>query len=162
MLSAGAIVVGAMLTGCGADDSTGPDGLSIADFAGAWEGTQYAVVSSADSDIRFDLIEDGGSVQMTVEPSGSFSGTVGVPGARIGMPEVEMITFPISGLWRLDGEDQMHIEFLPQIPPIFTTMDPFFELDGNTLTIWDETAEFDFDGNGQTAAANFVGIMVRP
>jgi hypothetical protein len=155
------LATGAVLS-CGTDGGTGPDRLTIADFAGRWEGLQYAVVSSVDPNVRFDLIEDGGTVHMTVEPSGSFSGTVGIPGARIGMPEVELITFPVSGLWRLEGMDRIHIEFLPQIPPIFTIMDPFFELDGNRLTIWEETAEFDFDGNGEMAPANFVGIMVRP
>lgn len=146
----GMLVIAGLVSGCGEEGATAPDELTIASLAGSWTGTEFAISSSADSAIALDLIASGGAILVSVEPIGSFTGTAVIPGVLIGDPALGTLTVPLAGVMRLIDETTLRIDFVPEIPPIFTTMDPTFTLSGNTLTILDESAEFDFDADGAT------------
>jgi hypothetical protein len=77
------------------------------------------------------------------------------------MPEAGVVTVPLAGVMRLTSPDRLRIDFVPEIPPIFTTMDPGFTVVGNRLTILDDTANFDFDNDGEKEPATFQAQFVR-
>jgi hypothetical protein len=53
------------------------------------------------------------------------------------------------------------VTFIPEIPPFLNEMRGEFEMTGNTVTLYDTDAEFDFDGDEQPDSAVFEGTMVR-
>jgi hypothetical protein len=146
----------------GACDAAGPlevDGLVIADLAGVWELTAIAVTSDADPSVRFDLIGAGGATTFSIQSSGNFTGSVLIPAALTG--GVDM-TVPLSGVMRLMAEGtQLWINFVPEVPPFFTTMQASFELDGGALTILNEGSAFDFDGDGVPEPATLFAEAIR-
>jgi hypothetical protein len=150
----------ALLVAC-SDAGTEPDGFAIADLAGSWESTAFSVTSQADASLSFDLIGGGGAVNVSIQPSGNFTGTAVIPGVLIGNPEMGVLTVPLAGVMRLMEGDRLRIDFIPEIPPIFTTMDPAFTLSGNSMTIVDDTADFDFDGDGIEEPSVFTGTLTR-
>lgn len=157
---AGMLILSMMVTGCG-DDGSGPEEGPMADYVGTWEGTQFAIVSAANPAVAFDLIGAGGSMVFSVQSNGNFSGTAAVPGVLMGAPEMGTITIPLSGVMTpLDG-GRLRISFIPEIPPVFTTMDPETTLVGNTMTLYYGAAGFDFDQDGVHEDAIFQGEMVR-
>lgn len=149
------------MVACDGGGGTEPDELTIADLAGSWQGTQFSVTSQANPALVFDLISSGGSVNVSVQTQGTFTGTASLPGDLIGSPELGVITVPLAGVMRLMNEATLRIDYIPEIPPIFTTMDPEFTLNGNSLTIIDDTADFDFDGDGVEEPAIFRGTLSR-
>lgn len=157
---AGMLVLTLAIAGCG-DDGAGPEEGPMAEYAGTWEGTQFALVSAANSQIAFDLIGAGGSMVFSVQANGNFSGTATIPGALMGAPEMGTITIPLSGVMNPMDGGKLRISFIPEIPPLFTTMDPEATLVGNTLSLYMADGAFDFDQDGVTETAILQGEMVR-
>ena len=160
LVTAVSVLFGTLLAACG-DGGTAPDEFTIADLAGSWDASELSVTAKASSAVSMDLIASGGAVHWATQPSGNFTGTAVLPGALIGMPEAGVVTLPLSGVMRLTTPNKLRIDFIPEIPPIFTTMDPGFTVDGNRLTILDDTAEFDFDGDQVKEPAVFRAQFVR-
>lgn len=157
----GFLVMALAVIGCDGGDGTGLDEGEMAQYAGTWTGTQFALTAAQNPAMAFDLIGAGGSMVFSIQPNGNFSGTATVPGVLMGVPEMGTITIPLSGVMRLQSETKLRIDFIPEIPPIFTTMDPDVTLSGNTLTLFYDEGTFDFDQDGVNEPSVFQGQMVR-
>lgn len=146
--------------GCG-DNGTEPDGISAADFAGSWEVTSFVVTSHDDPNLSSDLIAGGAAIHVAVQPSGSFSGAAVIPGELVSIPEIGVVTVPLAGVVRVVDQETLVVEFVPQIPPVFTTWNAEFTLIGDVLTAVDTDAEFDFGDDSTWDRAIFQTTMVR-
>ncbi len=151
------LLSGVALLGCGDDgNGTTPEEITLADFEGSWEATQYKVTNSAAPQIWLDLVALGGSFTMDADDAGNFTGQADIP-ATLGGP----LTLQYQGSFQLVTQDTMEVTFNPEIPPFLTDFTGWFELSGNTLTLEDQNTTFDFDEDGQDEPAIFEGIMVR-
>ena len=148
--------VGIVFIGCGDDDGTEPEQITLADLAGYWEAQSYEVTSNAASEISFDLVTLGGAFTIDADDTGDFSGTAEIPEA-MGGP----LTLPFQGTFELVTQDSMRVTFDPEIPPFLTNFTGWFELSGNTMHMLDENTSFDFDQDGVEEPATFDGVMVR-
>jgi hypothetical protein len=144
------LLVGMLVAGC--DD----DEVTVADFAGAWEATQYQATSHASAEVSIELISIGGAFTFNANDTGTFTGEVVIPEA-LGGP----VTVPFEGAFELLSQDSVNVNFDPEIPPVLTDFGGQFELDGDTLTIIEENTTFDFDGDGVGEPARFEGTVVR-
>lgn len=150
----------ALLAGC-EDGGTGPGEFNVADLAGSWDATELSVTSKADPALSVRLIEGGGAVHWAIQPSGAFLGTAVVPGVLLELPNIGVVTVPLSGRIRLLDPSTLRLDFIPEIPPMFTTVDGSFTLTGNTLTLVDEDAEYDFNLGGSDEPAVLRAVLVR-
>jgi len=149
----------ALLAGCSGDDATGPTETTVADLAGLWQASAFSQTSDADPSVGADLIAMGGNMNWSVQTTGSFTGTAVLPGALVGTGGT--ITLPLSGVIRLVDANTLRIDFVPEIPPLFTFLNAAFTLSGNTLTVIDSRSSFDFDGDGQKEGASVRAVFVR-
>lgn len=149
-VAVGALLASILVSACGEESATAPDEFTAAGLTGSWEGSAFSISSVADPETGFDLIEAGGAIMVSVEAGGNFTGTTVIPGILIGNPDLGALTIPLAGVMQLIDDTTMRIDFVPEIPPMFTRMDPTFTLNGNALTILDDAAEFDFDADGAT------------
>ena len=101
----------------------------------------------------FESIDAGDSV--------SFSGTATIPGTLLGMPELGTVNAPISGMIRIVDATTLRIDYIPELPPVFTTMEPSFTLSETTWTMEDPSAVWDFNADGIGEAGTFLGTFVR-
>jgi uncharacterized protein YhdP len=76
---AGALLMSAALfTAC---DDTGTDPIVMADIAGSWEASSFRYTDASNSSLSLDIITQAqGSLDVTIQSSGAFSGTVIIPG----------------------------------------------------------------------------------
>lgn len=143
-------------TGCGrGDDPTGPDGLTLGDLAGRWTATVFEFSpAGGEAFPAIDLVADGSTVVLEIEPGGRFvltttgpQGTAEVqPGALHFDPDAEdflLVTF--------DDEPGDELEFF------FTRVGP------DSFRLIDSTGEgaFDFDGDGVEEVARINSTWVR-
>jgi hypothetical protein len=155
-------VAAALFASCGGSDSPSAiDGtVTAADLAGVWEASQFRMTSKENSLLQFDMIQLGGAMNFAIQPQGSFTGTVFIPAAI--SADQTGYTVPLSGVMRITNEAaNLRIDFVPEIPPLFTAMEPSLELIDNTLTITDGTVSFDFDRNGSDEPADFQAVFTR-
>jgi hypothetical protein len=138
------------------DDGTEPDLITIADFAGDWEATQFKVTHPTNPLIQFDLIALGGSLDATVQTTGAFLGSAEIPDLGAGA-----LTVPVAGAFVLVDQETVQVTFTPEVPPFLTDFTAEFTLTGNTLTLYDEDSDFDFDFDGQSEPAIFEGTLQR-
>jgi hypothetical protein len=150
------VLCAGMSQGCGDDNGVEPQPLTIADFAGSWNCTAFVVTSSANPQIQFDLIAAGGALSVTVQPSGNFNGSITYPDPQTFQPT----TVQIAGTFTLVSQTEIRAEFNPEIPPLLENDTVAFTLSGSTLTLSDDTSEFDFDFDGQYEAATFLAVLV--
>ena len=148
------------VTAC-ADNTTGAEVEGIARFAGTWQCKQFSITHNEHPGVVIDLVGNGGAVQMSIQASGTFSGTATIPGVILGDPEMGPVTVPISGVLRDLGTDRVRFDFIPEIPPVFTTMDTEYAFIGNTLTLEDQESVFDFNGDGTGEPGTFSGHFTR-
>jgi hypothetical protein len=153
---AAVLVATVLFIGCGDDDGTEPEQITLADLAGHWEAQSYEVTSNAAPEISMDLIVLGGAFTFDAEDTGDFIGTAEIPEA-VGGP----LTLPFQGTFELVTQDSMRITFDPEIPPFITSFTGWFELSGNTVHMVDENTSFDFDQDGVEEPATFDGVMIR-
>lgn len=157
----GLLVLGLMfLVGCG-DGPTEPDELSVADFVGLWEATQFEFTSQANSAVSFDLIGIGGVFQFSVQPQGNFTGSLVLPAIPGQDPQGGPITIPLGGVLRLYEPGRIRIDFIPEIPPLLTTLTPSYTYSVTSLSLTDESALLDFDSDGREDPATLHGTFVR-
>ena len=129
---------------CSGDESVGPGEWTIDDLQGTWTITRYEYTSDANPGDNFDLIEEGTTGTIVVNGNGAYSLTFNTPG--LPQPVVTNGTFTINGSGNVvDSEEGGTIDITRA---------------GNTITIRDESATFDFDGDPDTAEENADVIIV--
>lgn len=123
---------------CGSE-SVGPGEFTIADLEGAWTITRFEFTADA-SDDEFDLIGDGRTGRIVINPNGNYTMTFTAPG----------LTQTTTGTFTID--DEGNVVDSNAIADIEVTRE------GDTITIRDENAEFDFDEDEDTpeTAADLV------
>lgn len=130
------------LTAC--DDSS--TGVTLADLAGVWTATQFEYIDNANPGFSIDAVADaGGSVSLDVSESGSFTGSLRIPGLTVNPTNGETITVDIGGTISIDG-DTLSIDFnaATEALHLFSDFDASFELNGDVLTFVNEDSSFDF------------------
>ena len=149
-----------LILSCSSDDEDvqadqGPD-FAISALAGTWNATELTFSFSGSGTVpnpsSYDVIADGGSATMTVQSSGRFTLTVtpnGEPSESFG-----------GRMYFEDGEF-FAIQF-DEDPPD----DPTYfgaTLSGNTFTLngGSDTAEWDFDGDGNDESASVYLVLVK-
>jgi hypothetical protein len=149
----------ALSLGCGDDDEgngTGPDLITLADFEGSWEATSFTITSKEDSNVSIEAVALGVSLTFEAEAEGDFTGTLQIP-ELLGGP----VTLPFTGSFTLEDQETITLTFDEEIPPLLTSFTGPFSLEGNTVTVTDEDATFDFmDGNG-LVPATAITVAVR-
>ena len=134
------------LTGCGDDGGTQPEEITVADFEGSWTGLSFTVTAKENPLLTADLVALGGSVEMTADDAGKFTGEMVIPEA-LGGPT----TLPFTGTVSLPNQEMMTVTFDQEFPPLLTSFTGPFSYDGNTLGATDENTSFDF-GEGEVPA----------
>ena len=152
-----AVLPFAILTGCGDDDGTQPDVLTLADFQGSWEAQSYRVTDAAVPAVTLEIISLGATFEWNVDGAGNFSGSTFIPAAIAGVD----VNLNFQGNFVLVGQDSLIINFVPEVPPFLTQTRSAFELLGSTLTLIDSDTTFDFDQDGIEEAAIFEGTLIR-
>lgn len=156
----GALLAFALITGC-EENLAGSSQYDASEFAGEWIGQRFAMTSHDNPALVSDMVALGGVMLMTNQPDGSFSGSVTMPGYLIGTPDVESVTFPLSGSLELLSETMMTVHFAPSYPPFVVTRTSGFTLEDDRWIIFDEDSAYDFDRDGVEEPASFEFIMVR-
>ncbi|MBI4419389.1 MAG: hypothetical protein HY560_01075 [Gemmatimonadetes bacterium] len=122
-------------------------GISIADLAGTWNAQLIEVTNKANASQKVNVGLIGAAFTITVDQSGRYSASFTIPGRA---PESESGTARIEqGLLILHRDAP-----LPERSLMFT-------LDGNTLTVTDTNAEFDFNSDGVNDPAVLVMVLRR-
>lgn len=148
-----------LLLSCSSDDEdaqldTGPS-YSISDLAGTWNATSitFSYCGSGQIEPSFvDIIAEGATASMVVQTNGRFTLTITFPDAD---PEV------ITGRMYFENGEFFAIQFDDDPPD-----DPTYfgdTLSGNTFRLngGPETAEFDFDDDGNEECASVDLTFVR-
>ena len=143
ILILGVIAVLVAAPGCN-DDSTKPKDLTIADFAGTWDVTQYRVTHQTIPQMTVDFIEQGATMFFVASVTGLFTGEM-----EAYVEELEqVVTLPFSGNFVLVDQQTVTVAFDAEIEPYLTGFTGSFTLEGDTITMVDDDATFDFDGDG--------------
>jgi len=136
----------AVAVGC--SDSTDPADVTIEDLVGTWVASSFTYTADANPAQTFDLVANGGGFTLTVQADGSVTGTQSI----LGMTDTFNADMTVAnGVLTVTTTD---------VPPEVLTFT--FTLDGNTITMTDTSAEFDFTlmGNPEVAA-NLVIVATR-
>ena len=140
------------------NDGSYPAIIFTEDFEGFWEATSYTVTSDADPQISIDTIDEGATFVFDVNATGEAIGTAFIPAAFAGQDT----TFEDFGAsFELIYQNEMAIVFTPEEPPFLTNTQGSFTLVGDTFTLTDENAVFDFDGDQVPEPADAVVVMER-
>jgi hypothetical protein len=150
------LLIGLLLVGCGDDNGGGPGLIVISDFEGSWVMTQYKATSADNPAVYVELIALGGAFEFDVDEAGGFEGRGFVP-AEVAGSTVEL---PVQGNLELISQDTVLVTFTPEIPPFLTETRASFTWIGDTLSLYDPNAVFDFDGDQQLEPSIFEGTMV--
>jgi hypothetical protein len=67
-------------------------------------------------------------------------------------------TLPFNGTVALESQETVTVTFDQEFPPLLTSFTGPFSLEGNTLTLTDENAEFDFGEGLEPATAEAVFV----
>jgi hypothetical protein len=119
--------------------------VPVDDLIGTWNATEFVFANFEDPVTDFDVIAMGGDLSIVIRADGTYTLTLSMPFAE---PEV------IEGDWVLDGS----------VLTLDEGVDPVafdIALDGNTLTLHTEDAEFDFDEDGTDDPAQVDVTLVR-
>lgn len=136
----------AMAAACGDGDPADPvaPDPSVEPFVGDWEAEEFRVASAAAPQSEFELIAEGGSFTINVQPSGQYTAILELP--DLPTPQVEIGQLSVIGeSVRLDPQDA-------------AAATSSFEFDGPDRVILDGPTEFDFnrDGTVEEATAHIV------
>jgi hypothetical protein len=129
--------------GCG-DSSSGPGGgVTIDDIAGTWNANTFVFTNRLNTSERFDLIADGGSANLTIDPSGPYSlvalNPAGSADVTTGFAVVERGFLLVTD----DARPGVTIAFA-------------VNLSGGTLVLVTDEATFDFDDDGNLDPATLT------
>lgn len=152
-----AVLPCALFTGCGDDDGTGPDPITLGDFQGSWTAQTYRLTDAAMPAISLELISMGATFEWEADGSGNFTGSTFIPAVLAGQD----LNLPFQGTFTLIGQDSVIVNFVPEIPPFLTQTRAEFTLAGNSLTLVDSEEMFDLDQDGADEAVVFEGTLVR-
>ena len=130
------------LTGCGDPAPTGPDPL-IEPFVGDWTATAFVLTSSVSDRVSIDLIQLGGTFDLNIQPSGSYTAIL----IYAGLGQTEMGTISATA-----NTVTLNREFPSRENEVSA-----YQFVGDTVLILDGDTEFDFDfdGQGDPALAHF-------
>lgn len=138
------LAVSVTLVACD-DETTGLTGLDIADLAGDWRASEFAYTHAENPDIVAPIIFAGGTFDVTVQESGAFSATLGLPNQATG--EVDQV--PLSGTLVLEDDETISIDFDGQTEGLgFSDFSATYTLDEPILTWEADDVDFDFPGDG--------------
>jgi hypothetical protein len=153
--NASALVLAALaLTACGESTTT----VEIADLAGSWSATQFEYEDQSVPGFSVDAISDaGGTLNVTVQESGAFSGDLRIPGLTVdGMGQT--ITVPVGGTFSINGSTlSVDFDAATEALGLLVDFDASFDLNGDVLTFTTEDADFDFPD----AIEELAGIGAR-
>jgi hypothetical protein len=135
--------------GCG--DSTGTNGVTIADLVGDWTATKIEYQNQANTSQTFDIIGIGAELDVSVTSNGNFTGTL----REFALAPVETVTGQIiisGGSLTLDFDDVDRED-----------ISGTFVLAGNRITLnGTENITFDFTLSGATGVpANIELVLMR-
>jgi len=122
------------LTGCGDPAPTGPDPL-IEPFVGDWTATAFVLTSSVSELVSIDLIQLGGTFDLNIQPSGSYTAIL----IYAGLGQTEMGTISATS-----NTVTLNREFPSRENEVSA-----YQFIGDTVLILDGDTEFDFDFDGQ-------------
>ena len=122
------------LTGCGDPAPTGPDPL-IEPFVGDWTATAFVLTSSVSDQISIDLIQLGGTFDLNIQPSGSYTAIL----IYAGLGQTEMGTISATA-----NTVTLNREFPSRENEVSA-----YQFVGDTVLVLDGDTEFDFDFDGQ-------------
>lgn len=139
-----------LFTSCGSDD--GPSltgtGISISDIQGNWTATRAVFdIAGTGASQRIDVVEEGGSVTLSIQANGRFTLSVTVPG-RSAEVSTGQLGFDEDLLVVTYDDDPDEEEFFG------------IQSTSTTLSI-NGSAEFDFDGDGTEEPARAELDFVR-
>ena len=130
--------------------------IPIADLAGNWEAASAGFLRISD-DLWVDIVEQGGSVSLTVQSSGRCTFTIG-PVDR----EVYTVSRKMS--WgNYEGDEALTIVWDDSSDPDDRSYSRFFEITDTTfdLACPSECVEYDFNNNGTFEIADLSFSLVR-
>jgi len=122
------------LTGCGDPAPTGPDPL-IEPFVGDWTATAFVLTSSVSELVSIDLVQLGGTFDLNIQPSGSYTAIL----IYAGLGQTEMGTISATS-----NTVTLNREFPSRENEVSA-----YQFIGDTVLILDGDTEFDFDFDGQ-------------
>ncbi|MBO77555.1 MAG: hypothetical protein CME17_08990 [Gemmatimonadetes bacterium] len=122
------------LAGCGDPAPTGPDPL-IEAFVGDWTATAFVLTSSVSDQVSIDLIQLGGTFDLNIQPSGSYTAIL----IYAGLGQTEMGTISATA-----NTVTLNREFPSRENEVSA-----YQFVGDTVLILDGDTEFDFDFDGQ-------------
>ena len=122
------------LLGCGEPVPTGPDPL-IEPFVGDWAATAFVLTSSVSDQVSIDLIQLGGTFDLNIQPSGSYTAILVYAG--LGQSEIGTISVTATTV-------ALNREF-----PTRKNAVSAYQFVGDTVLILDGDTEFDLDFDGQ-------------
>ena len=120
--------------GCGDPVPTGPDPL-IEPFVGNWAATAFVLTSSVSDQVSIDLIQLGGTFNLNIQPSGSYTAILVYAG--LGQTEIGTISVTATTV-------ALNREFPTRENEIST-----YQFVGDSVLILDGDTEFDLDFDGQ-------------
>ena len=130
------------LVACGDPAATGPDPL-IQPFVGDWKATAFVLTSSVSEQVSIDLIQLGGTFDLNIQPSGSYTAIL----VYAGLGQTEMGTISVT-----TTTVTLNREFPTKENEVST-----YQFVGDSLLILDGDTEFDFnfDGTEDPALVHF-------
>ena len=138
---------------------SGPAVIFLADFEGYWEVTSYRVTMVAPPQMSLEAVALGATFNFDLDEDGQFLGDAFIPAALTGSIDITITDSP--GYFVLVTQDTVQVLFTPQVPPFLTDFSGAFTMDGDDMSVIDENALFDFDGDEVEEAAIFEGTMER-
>lgn len=120
--------------GCGDPVPTGPDPL-IEPFVGDWAATAFVLTSSVSDQVSIDLIQLGGTFDLNIQPSGSYTAILVYAG--LGQTEIGTISVTATTV-------ALNREFPTRENEVST-----YRFVGDSVLILDGDTEFDLDFDGQ-------------
>lgn len=146
---------------CGDDDDDGTGVDIMARISGSWQAQSFTYTNDEEPSQSIDVITQlQGALNVTIQESGAFSGTVSVP------PVTGQQAVPVSGTLDIDG-NHIHVDFDQQTEGLglFSDFDATFTLGNNnntfTWTATDVTFDFDLQGPGAAVASDLTVVLAR-
>ena len=88
-----------------------------------------------------------------MDDAGNLAGTLTLPGAPA--------PIEFDATFVLDDQETLTVTFEPEIPPLLIGFTGPFTLEGDTLTLTDESGTYDFGDGGGEVAVTTDAVFVR-
>jgi hypothetical protein len=132
----------ALSAACGASDAGLAPDPQVSALVGDWEATAVVITSVANPDIALDLIAEGATFTLNVQPSGQYTAIL----IYAGQPSTEIGILSVSG----------NVMTLNRSFPNTETSTAVYTLAGNRLTLDGDTRfDFNLDGTSEAALGHF-------